>query len=151
MSEEVEEHDIYDKWVRSWHWVNAMLFLVLAATGFRIHFGGREDPLLSFETAFHTHNLVGMLLAASTGIVGATVVSLGTTSPETAVSVMAAWSGEPGLALGNAIGSVIADSGLIFGLGCLLTVLPADRFVLGVDGEVDALEEFKKSWEAVNG
>ena len=31
-------------------------------------------------------------------IVGATIVSLGTTSPECAVSVMAAWSGEAGAA-----------------------------------------------------
>lgn len=69
-------------------------------------------------------------------IVGATVVSLGTTSPEAGVSVMAAWSGQPGLALGNAIGSVIADTGLIFGLGCLIAVLPADRYVLGRQGWV---------------
>ncbi|ANM32439.1 hypothetical protein ABI59_22775 [Acidobacteria bacterium Mor1] len=67
-------------------------------------------------------------------IVGATIVSLGTTSPECAVSVMAAWGGQPGLALGNAVGSVIADTGLIFGLGCLLTVLPADKFVLQRQG-----------------
>ncbi len=73
-------------------------------------------------------------LGISKVIVGATVVSLGTTAPECAVSVMAAWSGEPGLALGNAIGSIIADSGLIFGLGCLLAVLPADRFVLSRQG-----------------
>jgi cation:H+ antiporter len=69
-------------------------------------------------------------------IVGATIVSLGTTSPECAVSVMAAWSGEPGLALGNAMGSIIADSGLIFGLGCLMARLPADRFVLSRQGWV---------------
>ncbi|MGD8375371.1 MAG: sodium:calcium antiporter [Acidobacteriota bacterium] len=69
-------------------------------------------------------------------IVGATIVSLGTTSPECAVSVMAAWGGEPGLALGNAVGSIIADTGLIFGLGCLLAVLPADRFVLARQGWV---------------
>ena len=69
-------------------------------------------------------------------IVGATIVSLGTTSPECAVSVMAAWSGEPGLALGNAIGSIIADTGLIFGLGCLIAVLPADRFILVRQGWV---------------
>lgn len=69
-------------------------------------------------------------------IVGATVVSLGTTSPEAAVSVVAAWSGQPGLALGNAIGSIVADSGLIFGLGCLLAVLPADRYVLARQGWV---------------
>jgi len=69
-------------------------------------------------------------------IVGATIVSLGTTSPECAVSVMAAWRGEAGLALGNAVGSIVADSGLIFGLGCLMVTLPADRFVLQRQGWV---------------
>ncbi|MEX0776692.1 MAG: sodium:calcium antiporter [Phycisphaeraceae bacterium] len=69
-------------------------------------------------------------------IIGATIVSLGTTSPEAAVSVMAAWQGNAGLALGNAIGSVICDAGLIFGVGCLLTTLPADRFVLNRQGWV---------------
>lgn len=67
-------------------------------------------------------------------IVGATIVSLGTTSPECAVSVMAAWRGDAGLALGNAVGSIIADTGLIFGLGCIMVVLPADRFVLARQG-----------------
>lgn len=69
-------------------------------------------------------------------IVGATIVALGTTSPECAVSVMAAWSGEPGLAMGNAVGSIIFDSGLIFGFGCLLGMLPADQFVLNRQGWV---------------
>ncbi|MBI1335463.1 MAG: sodium:calcium antiporter [Phycisphaera sp.] len=69
-------------------------------------------------------------------IVGATIVSLGTTSPEAAVSVMAAWNGDAGLALGNAVGSIIADTGLIFGLGCLMTQLPADAFVLKRQGLV---------------
>jgi thiosulfate reductase cytochrome b subunit len=27
-----------------------------------VHFGGKEDPILTFETAFHTHNLAGVLL-----------------------------------------------------------------------------------------
>jgi len=67
-------------------------------------------------------------------IVGATIVSLGTTSPEAAVSVMAAWAGKPGLALGNAVGSVIADTALIFGLCCALTAIPADAFVLRRQG-----------------
>jgi cation:H+ antiporter len=67
-------------------------------------------------------------------IVGATVVSLGTTSPECAVSVVAAWSGNAGLALGNAVGSIIADTALIFGLGSVLKALPADRFVLNRQG-----------------
>jgi cation:H+ antiporter len=49
-------------------------------------------------------------------IIGATIISLGTTMPETFVSVMAAFMGNPGLALGNGVGSIIADTGLIFGL-----------------------------------
>lgn len=69
-------------------------------------------------------------------IIGATIVSLGTTSPEAAVSVMAAFSDKPGLALGNGVGSIIADTGLIFGLGCMLVVLPADRFILNRQGWV---------------
>ena len=69
-------------------------------------------------------------------VVGATIVSLGTTTPEAAVSVMAAFNGQPGLALGNGVGSIIADTGLIFGAGCLLVALPADRFLLNRQGWV---------------
>ncbi len=73
---------------------------------------------------------IAFRMGMSKVIVGATIVSLGTTTPETAVSVMAAWEGNAGLALGNAVGSIVADTGLIFGLGCIITTLPADRFVL---------------------
>ncbi|MEM6256937.1 MAG: sodium:calcium antiporter [Planctomycetota bacterium] len=69
-------------------------------------------------------------------IIGATIVSLGTTTPEAAVSVLAAFSGNAGLALGNGVGSIIADTGLIFGLGCILVALPADKFVLTRQGRV---------------
>lgn len=67
-------------------------------------------------------------------IIGATVVSLGTTTPEAAVSVMAAVHGESGLALGNSVGSIICDTGMIFGICCLVTRLPMDRFVLNRHG-----------------
>jgi len=53
-------------------------------------------------------------------IIGATVVSLGTTAPEVAVSVLAAFKGDSGLALGNAVGSIICDTGLILGIACLI-------------------------------
>ena len=67
-------------------------------------------------------------------IIGATLLSLGTTAPECAVSVMAAVQGEPGLALGNAVGSVIFDTAVIFGGLSLLTRLPADRYILSRQG-----------------
>ena len=77
-------------------------------------------------------------LARRTGlpriVIGATIVSLGTTTPEAFVSVMAAWMGNPGLALGNGVGSIIADTGLIFGLTCLLTRVPINRFILNRTG-----------------
>jgi cation:H+ antiporter len=73
-------------------------------------------------------------LAAELGmsriVIGATIVSLGTTAPEVSVSVVAAIRGQGGLALGNAVGSVICNTALIFGLGCVLTQLPIDRAVL---------------------
>ncbi|MCP4375192.1 MAG: sodium:calcium antiporter [bacterium] len=69
-------------------------------------------------------------IGMSTVIIGATVVSLGTTSPEAFVSVTAAVKGRGGLALGNGIGSIICDTALIFGLCCCITRLPKDRFIL---------------------
>lgn len=79
-------------------------------------------------------------LARRTGlpkiVIGATVVSLGTTLPEAFVSVMAAFLGNPGLALGNGVGSIIADTGLIFGLTCVLVAVPVNRFILNRTGWV---------------
>ncbi len=69
-------------------------------------------------------------------VIGATIISLGTTMPEAVVSVMAAWMGDPGLALGNGVGSIIADTGLIFGLTCLLTTVPVNRYILNRNGWV---------------
>lgn len=63
-------------------------------------------------------------------VVGATIVSLGTTLPETAVSVAAALGGRPDLALGNAVGSIICDTGLILGLAVLLGTIPLERGML---------------------
>jgi cation:H+ antiporter len=69
-------------------------------------------------------------LGISKAIIGATVVSLGTTSAEAFVSVTAAFNGQGDLALGNAVGSIIVDTAFIFGLGCLIGSIPKDRFVL---------------------
>ena len=77
-------------------------------------------------------------LASSLGlpavIIGATIVSLGTTLPEAAVSVMAALKGQPELALGNAVGSIICDAGLIIGIGALIRPLPIDPIIVGRQG-----------------
>jgi cation:H+ antiporter len=49
-------------------------------------------------------------------VIGSTLVSLATTMPELAVSVMAGAKGQSGLAVGNAVGSVMCNLGLILGV-----------------------------------
>ncbi len=117
--------------------------MVLAELVPRSFFEARGDLLLWLLLAGGVALLVygadrvvssAVRLAAAVGlskiIIGATVVSLGTTTPEAVVSVKAAWEGNPGLALGNGVGSIICDTALIFGLCCLIRRLPLDRFVL---------------------
>lgn len=69
-----------------------------------------------------------------TVIIGATIVSLGTTLPEAAVSVSAAIGGNPDLALGNAVGSIITDCGLILGLAAVISPLPLQKSVVNRQG-----------------
>ncbi len=62
-------------------------------------------------------------------VIGATVVSVGTTLPEVAVSVVAAAGGDSALAVGNATGSIVANIALIGGLLLILTRTPLDGYV----------------------
>jgi cation:H+ antiporter len=54
-------------------------------------------------------------------LIGMLVVGFGTSAPELLVSVIASLNGNPGIALGNAYGSNIANITLILGLSALLT------------------------------
>ncbi|QNL44542.1 calcium/sodium antiporter [Oscillibacter hominis] len=65
-------------------------------------------------------------------IIGATVVSLATTLPELMVSVMGVLQGEVDLAVGNAVGSVTANIGLIMGLSvvCIPSAVKRGQFSL---------------------
>ncbi len=58
-------------------------------------------------------------------VVGATIVSLGTTLPEILVSTTAAFGGSAAIAAGNAFGSIICNTALIAGLS--QTIRPAGR------------------------
>ncbi len=67
-------------------------------------------------------------------IIGATIVSLGTTLPEVTVSVVSSLKGAPGLAMGNAVGSIICDTGLILGVSALIKPLPFKKEVINKQG-----------------
>ncbi|MFW2334689.1 calcium/sodium antiporter [Ilumatobacter sp.] len=63
-------------------------------------------------------------LAARTGltpvVIGLTVVAFGTSAPELAVSVGASWRGETDLAVGNVVGSNIANVLLVLGIAAVV-------------------------------
>ena len=56
-------------------------------------------------------------------IIGLTMVSLATSAPEFAVSTISAYMGKGGLALGNALGSCIANIGLALGLAAMVRAI----------------------------
>ncbi|MDP3919229.1 MAG: calcium/sodium antiporter [Candidatus Omnitrophota bacterium] len=59
-------------------------------------------------------------------VVGGTIVSLATTVPELVVSATASYMGDSGIAVGNAVGSAIANIGLIVGVVAVLTPVVVD-------------------------
>ncbi|MBI4912993.1 MAG: calcium/sodium antiporter [Acidobacteria bacterium] len=66
-------------------------------------------------------------LGVSPLIVGLTVVAYGTSAPEVIVGIQAGWSGHGDLAMGNVLGSNIANLGLILGLTVVLRPTPVQR------------------------
>ena len=76
-------------------------------------------------------------LAAQFGIppliIGLTVVAFGTSAPETAVSVQAALNGSGDLAIGNVLGSNIANILLILGITALVAPLVVSRQLIRLD------------------
>ncbi len=69
-------------------------------------------------------------LGVSPLIIGLTIVGFGTSAPEMLVSGVAAWQGNPGLAIGNAIGSNITNIGLILGTTALVAPLTVSSITL---------------------
>lgn len=96
--------------------ISVILLFILGL--FLICFGG--DKLVDSSVA----------LAKKIGIpqivVGATIVSIGTTLPEILVSTTAAFDGSAAISAGNAFGSIICNTALIAGFGQLIR--PAKRW-----------------------
>ena len=63
-------------------------------------------------------------------VIGLTVVSIGTSAPEIIVSINAALKDSGGLAVGNAIGSNLANIGLVLGVTALVAPIPVKQYLL---------------------
>ena len=95
------------------------LFLLFAALllGFLILFWSADRFVIgSIATARN--------LDISPMVIGLTAVALGTSAPEIFVSLTSSTQGEPELAVGNAIGSNIANIGMVLGITALIVPLP---------------------------
>lgn len=66
-------------------------------------------------------------------LIGLTVVSVGTSSPEILISIMSALAGSGELAVGNALGSNIANIGLVLGVTLLIAPIAIRRGTAFVD------------------
>lgn len=75
-------------------------------------------------------------LGVSPLLAGLVIVGFGTSTPELATSIDAALSGAPGIALGNVVGSNIANPLLILALAALLLPVAAAPRALDRDGSV---------------
>lgn len=66
-------------------------------------------------------------------VIGLTIVAMGTSLPEAAVSIQAALKGTAGIAVGNVLGSNIFNVLVILGVTALLAVLPLQRSTLFIE------------------
>ena len=69
-------------------------------------------------------------------VVGLTVVSLGTSAPELVVSIKSALNGNPDIAMGNVVGSNIANLGLVLAITAIMFPIAVNRKVLRIDWPV---------------
>lgn len=73
------------------------------------------------------------VLGISPLVIGLTVVAFGTSAPELAVTMRAAWNGNPDIALGNVVGSNICNVLLLLGLSALIAPLIVAQQLVRVD------------------
>ena len=98
--------------------------------------GGFILLLLGGEFLVRGASSLATRLGVSALVVGIVVVGFGTSAPELVTSVQAALNGAPGLAVGNIVGSNIANILLILGAGALIYPMACSRDSLKRDGGI---------------
>lgn len=96
--------------------MTTVFFIIAILAGFAVLIWG-ADRFIDGASSFATN------LGVSPLLVGLTIVGFGTSAPEMLVSALAAFDGAPALGIGNAIGSNIANIGLVLGITILVAPL----------------------------
>ncbi|MDD7113634.1 MAG: calcium/sodium antiporter [Lachnospiraceae bacterium] len=82
---------------------------------------GLGAVIIGGQLVVNNASIIARSLGMSDALVGLTIVAIGTSLPELVTSVMAARKGEPGIALGNAVGSCLFNLMFILGSTSVLT------------------------------
>lgn len=94
---------------------------------------GLISLILGAEVLIRGASRLAALVGISPLVIGLTVVAFGTSSPEIAVSVQSAFSGQADIALGNVVGSNIFNVLFILGLSALVTPLVVAQQLIRLD------------------
>ena len=106
-----------------------LLAIIQLIAGFvLLYFGG--DWLVNGGVALARRFRISSL------VIGMTIVAFGTSAPELLVSMMSSIKGSAGIAMGNVIGSNIANIGLILGLTAMLCPIPTQNGKVSANGLV---------------
>lgn len=100
--------------------------LALVLIGFLGLVGGGEYLVRSASA-------LASIMRISPVVIGLTVVAFGTSAPELAVTLQSAWSGAADLALGNVVGSNIANVLIVLGIAALIAPLSVHARIVRID------------------
>lgn len=60
---EIKKIYLYPVWVRTWHVINALSFILLAITGISMHYAGEGSVFMKFELSVLIHNICAIILS----------------------------------------------------------------------------------------
>jgi len=103
-----------------------ILYSAALLVGFLVLFKSADQFVLGSVATAKNYNLSPM-------IIGLTIVALGTSAPEIFVSATSSIQNQPQLAVGNAIGSNIANIGMVLGITALMVPLKIRSDILRSD------------------
>ncbi len=95
---------------------NLLLSVIAIITGFGLLVWGAERFVYGASAIAKNFGVPPL-------IIGLTIVGIGTSAPEILISIVAAYQGNPALAVGNALGSNITNIALVLGVTAMVTPL----------------------------
>lgn len=99
---------------------NMLVSLILLVVGFVLLVRGADAFVDAAASVARRFNIPAI-------VIGTTLVAIGTSAPEAAISIAAALKGSDGVSIGNVIGSNITNIFLILGLTALIGALPIHK------------------------